>query len=552
MTRNFGRYEVQTKIGIGGMGEVYLGRAVGVAGFEKTVVIKRILPHLTNDAEMVSSLVNEAKLLVNLNHPNIVQVIDLGAEGTDYFMVMEYVHGYDLGALIRHCSVHKIEIPVAVTIRIVSDVLQGLTYAHAGIGSRRHRCPVIHRDISPQNVLIDYTGQVKLTDFGIAKTLRKPGDENTSTIRGKYRYLAPELLDTNTFDQRTDIFAVGIVLFEVLTRRHLYDADADVQVITQAQNAEVPPIQDLDPRVSDDLAAVVHRALARSPSDRYPSAREMNDALDAVEGALPENAARDEVRAFVGRIFDAEGFPPERKKLPSQAETDQLAVTRSLNLMLHVSALERGPLEPIGARVAATEPPGRQVERRRGQESVGRSRRWMWIAAVPLLLLGAGAAYWGFDRLDADRAEPSPQQLIVFKKAQSSPPDPSTPPTTPAADAAPEPAGPGQKKPRKPRKATPPEVLDPKVGARIMGRHLGSFNRCFARHPPAATSGDQMIVVSRLVSSGRVAQVSLEPAALQGTPLGRCVVRIAGRIRYPRHRRDGLVFKQVFRLDHDR
>ena len=279
----FGKYTLFERIGRGGMAEVFKGRIQGPAGFERTFVVKRILPHLSDDSTFIKMFVEEAKLSARLNHPNIVHIFELGAVEGEYFISMEYIRGHDLSETMR--AIWKTMGPPRpeLVAYIGREACRGLNYAHGLTDEHGRPLGMIHRDVSPSNVMLSYEGAVKLLDFGIAKAL---GDtsENTKngTMKGKYAYMAPEQTEGDNVDHRSDIFACGIVLHEVLTGRRLFKGQNDVQTIERVRRCEVPRPSLQNPAVPPELDAIILKALARNPNQRWQSAGEMADALDDV------------------------------------------------------------------------------------------------------------------------------------------------------------------------------------------------------------------------------------------------------------------------------
>ena len=513
----YGRYEVVRKIASGGMGEVYLAKSIGAAGFQKHVVIKKILPHLTEHPQTVKSLVREAKLLVLLNHPNIVQVFDLGVEGTDYFMAMEYVHGYNLSTILHYCSKKKANIPAAACALIGVEVLRALGYAHDLRGNDGTRQNIIHRDVSPQNVMISQSGQVKLTDFGIAKVLSEAEDEHTQSLKGKWRYMAPEALDGGRIDQRYDLFAVGILLFESLCRRNLFSGKRDVDILNQVREARVPDIHRYHPEAPPRLVEVTEKALSKDPEQRYQTARELAEALVEAIHPISESQAADQLRAFVAELYATEDFPLNKPKILDPNAADQDA-TRSLVL-----------------RSRLTDVPPTQERRRRS----------IAIALLALGLVGlsgvvAYIAYAVLYRDDGKRlvevvVQPTPDA------ADPLPPDLTMVGTTPDAKLKVKPNGKGHKVHRPP----PAGPFEQKEGSVRFSRVLPVIKRCIDKHRPTV---DKIVVASQIEGSGRVTKVQIVPAELDGSPIGLCIRKAAGRVRYPPHNQGMVTFRQPLRL----
>ncbi|WP_224370403.1 serine/threonine protein kinase [Hyalangium versicolor] len=276
-----GRYEIVSELGRGGMATVYRARAAGPMGFEKTLVVKCILPHLVEDPQFIEMFHSEAKLAAQLTHPNIVQIFDFGeAEGT-YFIAMEYVDGPNLRALMRRAQTLGKALPLPLCAKIVSQACEGLAFAHEftapDTGEPLH---LIHRDVSPDNILLARNGTVKLVDFGIVKAANQVHQTRVGTLKGKVPFMAPEQLRNEPFDLRIDVYALGVVLYELVTGRRPYEAPHEAALIHAILNEPIIPVASRRPDVPEALQHIISRALAKNPDERYASCREMQSDLD--------------------------------------------------------------------------------------------------------------------------------------------------------------------------------------------------------------------------------------------------------------------------------
>ena len=280
----FGKYTLFERIGRGGMADVFKARIQGPAGFERTFVVKRILPHLSDDPSFTKMFIDEAKIAAKLSHPNIVQVFELGSVDDEYFMSMEYVRGHDLAETMRTLWARVGPPRPELVAYIGREMCRALAYAHEFTSDDGQVLGMIHRDISPSNVMLSFDGAVKILDFGIAKALgRESGEETKSgTLKGKFAYMAPEQTVSNEIDRRIDIFATGIVLHEILTGRRLFKGENDMQTIERVRRCEVTAPSLFNPLCPPQLDQIVLQALARNRDERYQSASEMADALDDV------------------------------------------------------------------------------------------------------------------------------------------------------------------------------------------------------------------------------------------------------------------------------
>ncbi|WNG35447.1 protein kinase [Archangium violaceum] len=276
----FGKYQLLKKLATGGMAEVWLARQKGIEGFAKNVVVKRILPHLAEDAEFVDMFGNEARIAAKFNHPNIAQVYEFGEANGTYFIAMEFIHGEDLGRVMRKAYNAGGWIALPLAMRIVASACEGLYYAHTRVDEVTGKpLKVVHRDISPQNILISFDGSVKLVDFGIAKAADQASATKSGAIKGKFAYMAPEQAAGKPLDHRADIFAIGLVLYELLTGTRPLKRDSELGTLQAAMECNIlPPSQVAD--VPPELDEVVMRALAKAADDRYRDARQLQLALE--------------------------------------------------------------------------------------------------------------------------------------------------------------------------------------------------------------------------------------------------------------------------------
>lgn len=274
------RYRPLYKLDAGGMAEVYVAEAESMAGFKKKVAIKRILPGLIKDQRFVRMFLDEARLSLRLNHANVVSVFDIGESENTYFIVMDFVHGTNLKSLLEYQAKKGGVMPVPLVTWILSEILKGLAYAHNLADSETGRpIGIVHRDISPPNILVSWNGEVKLTDFGLAKATTQLESTDPGVVKGKYSYLSPEAARGEEIDHRADLFSAGILAFEMLTGRRLFRGKNDFQTIALVRACEVPSVRSYNPAVPPDLEAVLMRALSKDINDRYADADAFGDAL---------------------------------------------------------------------------------------------------------------------------------------------------------------------------------------------------------------------------------------------------------------------------------
>jgi serine/threonine protein kinase len=378
----FGKYSLFELIGRGGMAEVYKGRIQGPAGFERTFVVKRILPHLSDDPNFIKMFVEEAKLSARLAHPNIVHIFELGAVDGEYFISMEYIKGHDLSETMR--AIWKTMGPPRpeLVAYIGREACRGLAYAHGLTDEHGRLLGMIHRDVSPSNVMLSYEGAVKLLDFGIAKALGDgPETTKSGTMKGKYAYMAPEQTEGDNIDHRSDIFACGIVLHEVLTGRRLFKGNNDVQTIERVRRCEVPPPSLQNSAVPPELDAIILKALQRNPADRWADAADMANALDDIvheSRFQPTNLAH-----LLYELFPTEGGSAPRATHPATSISHGSA-SSSLSLRSPtVPPISRTASGAGGQRFDAVDPP-----------SLKPRSSFKGIFFALIVLAGGGAAGW--------------------------------------------------------------------------------------------------------------------------------------------------------------
>jgi eukaryotic-like serine/threonine-protein kinase len=277
------RYTITERVDQGGMAEVFRGVAESLQGFKKSVAIKRILPNLTKNKKFVAMFLDEARLSLHLQHANIVHVFDIGLSDSTYFIVMEYVDGVNLKSLIEFHKKRSRRMAVAHVIYLMLEVCKGLAYAHEVEDPENgQKLNIVHRDISPPNILISKMGEVKIVDFGLAKATSQIETTDPGVVKGKFSYLSPEAASGQDIDARADVFACGILLWEMLTGKRLFYGETDYQTVELVRQARVPSIQQFNSDVDPDLEAVVRRALARDPRDRFQHAADLQEALAQV------------------------------------------------------------------------------------------------------------------------------------------------------------------------------------------------------------------------------------------------------------------------------
>jgi eukaryotic-like serine/threonine-protein kinase len=375
----FGQYTLTARLGRGGMADVYRARREGAAGFERTVVVKKILGSHNEDPQFVDMFINEAKISSRLTHPNIVQVYELGEEGNEFFIVMEYVKGKDLLRLLRTLAQTRPEqpaVPPLVAAYIARETARGLSHAHEHTDENGTARPIVHRDVSPQNIMLSYDGQVKIVDFGIAKALDSMKDETrTGALKGKFAYMAPEQVGGHSPGPQSDIFAAGVVLHEMLTGHRLFKGANDYETLQKVQTMEVVAPSTVRSAVSPELDAIVMQALDRDRKQRYSRAGHMARDLDVYLQA--HRFAVEDMAEYLKEVFPADA----REDVPDGPMTSSYSIQGAIE-----------PTAPSQPRAIAGTPSRVRAERveKQAHAAAGR-RRTLTYAGAALLALAVAA-----------------------------------------------------------------------------------------------------------------------------------------------------------------
>lgn len=400
---SFGRYQLLKRLARGGMGEVWLARQAGMQGFEKLVVIKRILPHLAEDEEFVNMFLDEGKIAAKLNHSNIVNIFDLGQEGEYFFLAMEYLHGEDVRRIWKQAAKAGTALPPALACRIIADACAGLDFAHKRTDERGEPLNIVHRDISPHNIIVTFDGAVKVIDFGIARARGRLAHTATGALKGRFEYMSPEHAAGYDIDHRSDIFALGVVLWESLSGRRLFKRDSETATLLAVAQCQVPPPSELNADIPPELDAVLMKALAPKREDRFEDAAALRLALEnwLVEARQPASSAH--LGAFMRSLY--------AERLEKEASLGHPVIEEVTHSRTASQAATK--IEPRA--VTKVEPP-----------PAPRSKAPMIVAGI--LAVAALTAVLLFGR---PSAEPAPAPLPVATLAAAPAPEPTQPPPPP-------------------------------------------------------------------------------------------------------------------------
>lgn len=309
--RWLGRYELVRRLAVGGMAEIFLARLRGMGGFEKAVVVKRILPHLASDDEFIRMFLDEARLAGRLHHPNVAQVFDVDRDGEDFFFVMELVEGRDLGAILDAIIDRGTPLALAHTLAIAIGVCKGLHYAHEKKDDDGRPFEIVHRDVSPSNVLVSFDGNVKVVDFGIARATSRHTLTQQGVLRGKLPYMSPEQIEGKRLDRRSDIYAIGTLIYQMVTGKRPFSSDDEFALARQIPELDVPPPSQYHPDFPAELEAVVLRALTRDRDKRYQTAEELALALESFSRGHRVDASDSALARLMAELFPSRAFTGE-------------------------------------------------------------------------------------------------------------------------------------------------------------------------------------------------------------------------------------------------
>jgi serine/threonine-protein kinase len=472
-----GRYTIRGKLADGGMAEIFLAVQHGAEGFEKQVVLKRILTQFSADPQFRNMLLDEAHISMSLQHSNIVQVLDLGVAAGRYFLALELIDGWDLEKIVQRAAAAGMVWPAALALYVTACVCRALAYAH-GKSRDGKALGIVHRDISPNNVLISDQGEVKLADFGIAKAQRKREKTAAGVIKGKVAYMSPEQGIGATIDKRSDIFSVGSMLYRMMTERLPFEADNDMESLIKVQKAEFDPPEKVKPTVSPSVSAIIMRAMRLAPSERYQTADEMLTDVERVLRTEFHSAGQTELKLWLEQLARRDSAPSIGKQRIDTGGIvgDPVNTDLSVGTSFELDDLEASQTEITLGDAATISTPGAILRApgvpptpptaalgggtgrvRTGQGGEGRSRRrsGFWPGVIFALLAVIGFRYfwtWAEPRgyLRAFGIGPEP--------AQQQPPAPvATAPTSPA----PPPAPKAEEHPVAPAPAAPVAVAPP-------------------------------------------------------------------------------------------
>lgn len=379
-----GKYRLLARLGQGGMAEVYLAVVAGPGGFNKLQVVKVMKPELLEEPEHRTMFLEEGRLAARLNHPNIVQTNEVQIDGDHHFIAMEYLDGQPLHRIVRRANKTPEKVPLTWHLHFLCEVLAALEYAHAAADFDGSPLAVVHRDVTPHNVFITYTGQVKLCDFGIAKTMSSSIETRHGVLKGKVSYMAPEQVLATRVDRRADLFAVGIMLWEAATASRMWKDLSDVQIMQALSQGRIPSAREVNPGLDRDLELVIERALAPRPEDRYASAAEFRRELEAFLFSRTARIKPDQMGAWVASLFERERENLQKVIQEQLAGSDKASPPVALDPP-RPSGGDSSPSRS-GIHAGTAEPnPGRSLTNASVELSTPRRARGTWAAVLGAL-----------------------------------------------------------------------------------------------------------------------------------------------------------------------
>ncbi len=456
----YGDYYLTRKIATGGMAELFRARKVGEAGFEKQLVIKRLLPHLAEDQDLRTMFLDEARLASRLTHVNIAQVFDLGlARAADpsrpqqeatYFIAMEYVFGKSLAEVIRRGQARNKPLSIENAVKIILSAAQGLQYAHSRRDDQGNPLGLVHRDISPQNILISYEGEVKLVDFGIAKALNQSNTTRPGMLKGKFSYMAPEQARGEAVDQRTDIYALGVVLWETLTGRRLFTGDSEATILSKVLEPRVEPPSSIMEGLPPELDDICLKCLRPDPDQRYPDAQALCDAMEKYLQGLTTFPSTYSLRNYMHELFGEE----------IAEETEQIRQETEAVHQLVAGAKPKEPAAPAGGEAAGPAEPTQLYQPPAEDPGRGKGKGKLWailggaaVLVVVALVLVLGGGDEPAPIPPAGRPQAQAPKPAVGAPAEAPRPAPAAQEKTPASPT------PAREPAPAPRPAEPPLVI---------------------------------------------------------------------------------------------
>jgi len=558
------------------MGEIFLARLEGAAGFEKLYVVKRILPHLADDARFRQMLISEAQIAAKMAHANICQVFELGETAGQLYIAMEYLEGVTLLPLLRRASKQQVHLDFGFIAAVATQTCDALHYAHELKDRDGETLGLVHRDVTPSNIFLTESGVAKVLDFGIAKARGASAKTEDGAVKGKYAYMAPEQLRGGAIDRRVDLFALGVVMYEMVALRRLFQRKTDYLTFRAVMEQPIPDIRRYRPDIPDALANVLARALDREPSKRFDSARQLGSAmLDALNAAGLRPWTQGDIGDFVKSNFADEIGKRSQQVKTAVSRTQPGAISRStMPLIVHEDATndsseddgfpsvetdvdsaprfvatnaDRPPSDPFASSTPppfAAETTGSAPGLRPIQGTpigslpsqpvvVVHKRSILWpILAVAMIAVAGGALFLVWKQMQNQQQQPGPAPIIVTQ--ESAPRVETPPPPHPEPEGSAQTAGSASE----PRVKKPPKKLktvEQGIEAALKSQQ-GPLNQCLAEHGQGVK--DQMLAQFSIAASGKATSVQITPASLNAAPVGACIRNVIMATPFPASEKD--------------
>jgi serine/threonine protein kinase len=428
----FGRYLLLKRLSRGGMGEIFLAKLGEIVGFEKLVIIKKILPNLAADQEFIKRFIDEAQVAIKLNHANVAPVFEVGRVDGEYFLAIEYIEGRDLRRMMSRQREERTRLPADLCLYVAREMANGLAYAHRRTDDKGQSLALVHCDISPPNVMLSFEGEVKIIDFGIAKSAIRIAGSNPNMGFGKFGYMAPEqLIRGGIVDRRTDVYAAGVVLYELLTGERLFQfpEGADYRQIARMVTAgKIIPPSVRDPRLDGEFDSLVMKALATQKEARYQTAEELRDAVQVKLSQLNPTISADALAHYLRGLFKDE-ITEEHKLVQSMKAVDMAPFQNELTQATEQHTVTFARAQSLGARISArlgTTPSGQlRMSTEEQLRAHPRRRAFFFIGVAGAMLLGSGAALW------LAKNASKPVNVVQAPRVTPPPPEPPKPVVTP-------------------------------------------------------------------------------------------------------------------------
>jgi serine/threonine-protein kinase len=478
------RYELVAELASGGMATVFLGRILGVGGFQRFVAIKRLHPHLASEQEFVEMFLDEARLAASIHHPNVVSILEVGTSDRGYYLVMEYIEGDTLARLLARATTSRERIPVPIVIRVVLDTLNGLHAAHELRDDSENLLNLVHRDVSPQNILVGINGTARITDFGVARAATRLSSTRSGQLKGKLAYMAPEQARGGVIDRRADVFAVGTVLWEVLADKRLFKGEGEADTLNRVLFEPIPRLRDIAPSVPPVLEAVTMKSLERDPEKRQATAQVFAEELEKAARSVHALATVREVAEYVTKVL-GQDIAQQREAVrawlaqsePSRTDLDDHDIIVSLppgSSSVSSAAISIPPHDGV---VAPSPDLLTEITRARRK----RKRTLVGSGVAMAAIIGAAALY-SSKREAASASGTTPAGAAALTTQAATPPAATPALTAPAAPAATSPA------PVASATAAPEQPTKPAVGKQVAAPQPVIVQRRPKAAPPTAAA----------------------------------------------------------------